>query len=69
MKNKGLGQSTFFVKIIFCNFNFKTPLLLKSCPIFYELLILWDLLNEWVAEGVASNTYGYCGSLGKITEP
>jgi hypothetical protein len=35
MKNKSLGAHL-FVKIIFGIFNFKTPLLLKSCPIFDE---------------------------------
>ena len=35
MKNKGLGAH-FLLKSFFCNFNFKTPLLLKSCSIFDE---------------------------------
>ena len=35
MKNKSLGAH-FLFKWFFGNFNFKTPLLLRSCPIFDE---------------------------------
>ena len=35
MKNKSLGAH-FLLKWFFSNFNFKTPLLLKLCPIFDE---------------------------------
>ena len=33
MKNKGLGAH-FLLKLFFHKFNYKTPLILKSCPIF-----------------------------------
>ena len=59
--------------MIFGNFNFKTTLLLKSCSLFDEatklckttkdvfnrggLLILQDLLEELVTEGLTSNSH------------
>ena len=45
MKNKCLGTH-FLLKSYFCNFNFKTRLLLKSSPIFDETTKLWKASKD-----------------------
>ena len=76
LRNKIVGAH-FLMKWIFGNFNLKTTSILKAGLIFYQaaklgkssrnaynsglLLILQDLLKNWVAEGVASdiNDFNY----------
>ena len=53
MKDKGLGAH-FLLTLFFCNFNLKTRLKVKSCPIFDEAAKLWKALEDAYTSGLSS---------------
>ena len=53
MKDKALGAH-FLLTLFFCNFNLKTRLKVKSCPIFDETAKLCRALEDAYTSGLSS---------------